>query len=189
MRREEARRREEEEANRPPVRWWHEWMCGCGEGSDRGGDNQVGFRSCRVWGCKEGAERCFCRPGGRIRSSDWLSLCITSPSLRRWIRRTSVFGYHFRGHGRSRDVCRCTHDIWTLSVAAICGAVEPSTRPRRRLAAAQCTTMDVATIPLRFLPSTEIKKHPALFQLRCPCQYSACRSHPRSGALELGRVE
>lgn len=23
------------------VRWWHEWLCGCGEGSDRGGDNQV----------------------------------------------------------------------------------------------------------------------------------------------------
>jgi hypothetical protein len=24
-----------------PSRWWHEWLCGCGEGSDRGGDNQV----------------------------------------------------------------------------------------------------------------------------------------------------
>ena len=23
------------------ARWWHEWLCGCGEGSDRGGDNQV----------------------------------------------------------------------------------------------------------------------------------------------------
>ena len=25
----------------PPMRWWHEWLCGCGEGPDRGGDNQV----------------------------------------------------------------------------------------------------------------------------------------------------
>lgn len=24
-----------------PVRWWHEWLCGCGEGPDRGGDYQV----------------------------------------------------------------------------------------------------------------------------------------------------
>jgi hypothetical protein len=23
------------------ARWWHEWLCGCGEGPDRGGDNQV----------------------------------------------------------------------------------------------------------------------------------------------------
>lgn len=23
------------------TRWWHEWLCGCGEGADRGGDNQV----------------------------------------------------------------------------------------------------------------------------------------------------
>ena len=23
------------------TRWWHEWLCGCGEGPDRGGDNQV----------------------------------------------------------------------------------------------------------------------------------------------------
>lgn len=25
------------------VRWWHEWLCGCSEGPDRGGDFQVGF--------------------------------------------------------------------------------------------------------------------------------------------------
>ncbi len=25
----------------PAIRWWHEWLCGCGEGPDRGGDNQV----------------------------------------------------------------------------------------------------------------------------------------------------
>ncbi|KAJ7462196.1 hypothetical protein B0H11DRAFT_2054569 [Mycena galericulata] len=24
------------------TRWWHEWLCGFGEGSDRGGDNQAG---------------------------------------------------------------------------------------------------------------------------------------------------
>ena len=24
-----------------PSRWWHEWLCGCGEGPDRGGDHQV----------------------------------------------------------------------------------------------------------------------------------------------------
>ena len=38
-----ARRREEElaELNKPPARWWHEWLCGCGEGPDRGGDHQV----------------------------------------------------------------------------------------------------------------------------------------------------
>ncbi|KAG6334247.1 hypothetical protein ID866_4838 [Astraeus odoratus] len=23
------------------VRWWHEWLCGCGEGPDRGGDHQA----------------------------------------------------------------------------------------------------------------------------------------------------
>lgn len=23
------------------VRWWHDWLCGCSEGPDRGGDNQV----------------------------------------------------------------------------------------------------------------------------------------------------
>jgi hypothetical protein len=27
-----------------PTRWWHEWLCGCGEGPDRGGEDQV--RSC-----------------------------------------------------------------------------------------------------------------------------------------------
>jgi len=26
---------------RKAVRWWHEWLCGCGEGPDRGGDHQV----------------------------------------------------------------------------------------------------------------------------------------------------
>ncbi|KAK7454090.1 hypothetical protein VKT23_011601 [Stygiomarasmius scandens] len=26
----------------PEVRWWHEWLCGCGEGPDRGGHNQAG---------------------------------------------------------------------------------------------------------------------------------------------------
>ncbi|TRM69589.1 hypothetical protein BD626DRAFT_533192 [Schizophyllum amplum] len=26
----------------PPTRWWHEWLCGCGEGPDRGGDRQAG---------------------------------------------------------------------------------------------------------------------------------------------------
>lgn len=25
----------------PEVRWWHDWLCGCGEGPDRGGDSQV----------------------------------------------------------------------------------------------------------------------------------------------------
>jgi len=25
------------------VRWWHDWLCGCGEGPDRGGDYQVSF--------------------------------------------------------------------------------------------------------------------------------------------------
>lgn len=24
-----------------PFRWWHDWLCGCGEGLDRGGDHQV----------------------------------------------------------------------------------------------------------------------------------------------------
>ncbi|KAI8994083.1 hypothetical protein BD414DRAFT_513695 [Trametes punicea] len=26
----------------PPVPWWHEWLCGCGEGPDRGGEHQAG---------------------------------------------------------------------------------------------------------------------------------------------------
>ncbi|CAA7263189.1 unnamed protein product [Cyclocybe aegerita] len=26
----------------PEVRWWHDWLCGCGEGPDRGGDLQAG---------------------------------------------------------------------------------------------------------------------------------------------------
>ncbi|KAF9049698.1 hypothetical protein BJ165DRAFT_1525043 [Panaeolus papilionaceus] len=29
-------------ANSGPVKWWHEWLCGCGEGPDRGGDYQAG---------------------------------------------------------------------------------------------------------------------------------------------------
>ncbi|OSC99400.1 hypothetical protein PYCCODRAFT_842038 [Trametes coccinea BRFM310] len=36
----------------PPVRWWHEWLCGCGEGPDRGGDHQVRlFPSCAFGRC------------------------------------------------------------------------------------------------------------------------------------------
>ncbi|KAF8558062.1 hypothetical protein OG21DRAFT_1504757 [Imleria badia] len=27
---------------RQEVRWWHDWLCGCSEGPDRGGDNQAG---------------------------------------------------------------------------------------------------------------------------------------------------
>ncbi|TBU52615.1 hypothetical protein BD310DRAFT_221718 [Dichomitus squalens] len=30
------------EEDLPPVRWWHEWLCGCGEGPERGGDHQAG---------------------------------------------------------------------------------------------------------------------------------------------------
>ncbi|KAH7912395.1 hypothetical protein BJ138DRAFT_1004535 [Hygrophoropsis aurantiaca] len=26
----------------PEVRWWHDWLCGCSEGPDRGGENQAG---------------------------------------------------------------------------------------------------------------------------------------------------
>jgi hypothetical protein len=32
---------EEEEEDAKPVRWWTEWLCGCSEGSDRGGEVQV----------------------------------------------------------------------------------------------------------------------------------------------------
>ncbi|KAI0738408.1 hypothetical protein C8Q80DRAFT_276991 [Daedaleopsis nitida] len=32
----------QQEEPRQPVRWWHEWMCGCGEGPDRGGEYQAG---------------------------------------------------------------------------------------------------------------------------------------------------
>ncbi|KAH6913777.1 hypothetical protein BKA70DRAFT_1259455 [Coprinopsis sp. MPI-PUGE-AT-0042] len=41
----EPRSREEEEevaGDVKPTRWWHEWLCGCGEGRDRGGDHQAG---------------------------------------------------------------------------------------------------------------------------------------------------
>lgn len=31
----------EDPEQRQEVRWWHDWLCGCGEGPDRGGDNQV----------------------------------------------------------------------------------------------------------------------------------------------------
>ncbi len=37
----DSSRREIEEEEPPKVRWWHEWLCGCGEGPDRGGHNQV----------------------------------------------------------------------------------------------------------------------------------------------------
>ncbi|KAF5340444.1 hypothetical protein D9758_013535 [Tetrapyrgos nigripes] len=30
------------EEYQPEVRWWHEWLCGCGEGPDRGGNYQAG---------------------------------------------------------------------------------------------------------------------------------------------------
>jgi len=29
------------ESDNAETRWWHEWLCGCGEGKDRGGDHQV----------------------------------------------------------------------------------------------------------------------------------------------------
>ncbi len=32
---------DEDGSDGKPVRWWHEWLCGCGEGPDRGGDTQV----------------------------------------------------------------------------------------------------------------------------------------------------
>ena len=32
---------EEEEEDVKPVRWWTEWLCGCSEGPDRGGELQV----------------------------------------------------------------------------------------------------------------------------------------------------
>ncbi|KAM5543242.1 hypothetical protein V8D89_003116 [Ganoderma adspersum] len=38
----EAGREVKQVEDLPPVRWWHEWLCGCGEGPDRGGDNQAG---------------------------------------------------------------------------------------------------------------------------------------------------
>lgn len=31
----------QQEEEEKPVRWWTEWLCGCSEGSDRGGDHQV----------------------------------------------------------------------------------------------------------------------------------------------------
>ena len=50
------------------VRWWHEWLCGCGEGSDRGGDNQASlFFFCVLGGYLLITP--FFRPVGRIRSS------------------------------------------------------------------------------------------------------------------------
>ncbi|KAK7057271.1 hypothetical protein R3P38DRAFT_2840322 [Favolaschia claudopus] len=30
------------EQDEPKVRWWHDWLCGFGEGPDRGGDQQAG---------------------------------------------------------------------------------------------------------------------------------------------------
>ncbi|KAH8994001.1 hypothetical protein EDB92DRAFT_1852171 [Lactarius akahatsu] len=33
---------DEEEDDRKPVRWWTEWLCGCSEGPDRGGEVQAG---------------------------------------------------------------------------------------------------------------------------------------------------
>ncbi|KAF8135714.1 hypothetical protein EV363DRAFT_1321412 [Boletus edulis] len=36
----QPRRQDPEE--RQEVRWWHDWLCGCGENPDRGGDNQAG---------------------------------------------------------------------------------------------------------------------------------------------------
>ena len=36
-----SRAADEEEVDAKPVRWWTEWLCGCSEGSDRGGEVQV----------------------------------------------------------------------------------------------------------------------------------------------------
>lgn len=36
------------------VRWWHDWLCGCSEGPDRGGDNQVGKILTQVVDCTDG---------------------------------------------------------------------------------------------------------------------------------------
>lgn len=35
------RRTRDDPEERQEVRWWHDWLCGCSEGPDRGGDNQV----------------------------------------------------------------------------------------------------------------------------------------------------
>ncbi|KAJ7209496.1 hypothetical protein GGX14DRAFT_630392, partial [Mycena pura] len=32
---------QQQDAEAKETRWWHEWLCGLGEGSDRGGDNQA----------------------------------------------------------------------------------------------------------------------------------------------------
>lgn len=38
------RREEDEDDVEPPFkgRWWTDWLCGCREGPDRGGDHQAG---------------------------------------------------------------------------------------------------------------------------------------------------
>lgn len=36
------------------VRWWHDWLCGCNEGPDRGGDNQVGKTLTQALYCIDG---------------------------------------------------------------------------------------------------------------------------------------
>lgn len=92
---EQTRERERGRAEeKPPVKWWHEWLCGCGEGPDRGGDHQV--RSRLLFRCLYAhtgrvpmlimGAIVVCRPVVRIHSSDrntiHVSLCRFCPSCR-----------------------------------------------------------------------------------------------------------
>ncbi|KAF8647109.1 hypothetical protein AX16_006941 [Volvariella volvacea WC 439] len=38
----QPRQRQQQDDEEKEVKWWHEWLCGCGEGKDRGGDYQAG---------------------------------------------------------------------------------------------------------------------------------------------------
>ena len=67
------------EQDLPPVRWWHEWLCGCGEGPDRGGDHQVRLYSLRVLRAFRRTLIVLCfgnRPGARIRLSDRIVMLL-----------------------------------------------------------------------------------------------------------------
>ena len=95
------------EQDLPPVRWWHEWLCGCGEGPDRGGDHQVRLYSLRGLRAFRRTLIVLCygnRPGARIRLSDRIVMLLR---LRLWpfLSSTCLPGYGPFRIRQSRLLC------------------------------------------------------------------------------------
>jgi hypothetical protein len=55
-------------------RWWHDYLCGCNEGKDRGGEHQVDILFCLIDYSINSSFTCYIRPAGRTHSSNTLRM-------------------------------------------------------------------------------------------------------------------